>query len=223
MKLIFITTLFLISNSLYSNDLTNHELEIKRYEKDVEIIHDSYKSLNLNSLEKEYDSFIDAVQAYEKNQTESNFEHLEKIAQKIKFFDTLKREEELNKEITSSKYFDLSAKVFQYKNRVDNLYIQERGSGSFYGGMETHSNSVIQKKKLYVAGMEAFEKTMLEVKHTNPCNYSQRIDLLKENKRLLVKMEKLLNVSNTKELEKQLKNEKESKKIMELIFNYPVN
>ncbi|QSE96190.1 hypothetical protein [Fulvivirga lutea] len=217
---VFVLSTFSLS---LANGHGEKDEKVTSYKKEIKNIYSNYKSFHFPTLDETYKDFVEAIEIYNEDSSESNFIEVEHLADKIKFFHKLKEEEKWHDEAISNRYFDLSAEVFQYKRRVDNLFIVERGSGSFYGGMENHTNSVIQKKRLYEAGMLAYEENLKEVKHTNHCDYAQRIEYLTENKNLLVKMETILAADDTRDFEKSLKNLEDTEKIKELIFNYQID
>ena len=206
------------TDSLRGNQEAVNESSINNYKNEVVNIYKQYQGLELQTLDSEYQQFL-----LEVKKSEPDIEMVEAFVNKLGFYHSLKQEESINLERTSTKYFKLSAKVFQYKERVQKLFVSIRGSGSFYGGMENQKQAVIQKKRLYEAGMLVFDTNMLSVKNTNPCDPATRIDYLSDNMKMLIKMEKLLMADDTKELEKSLKNLEDTEKIKELIYGYQIN
>ncbi len=205
------------TDSISSNKVNENEA-LTKYKIEVLDIYQQYQDLGLYTLESDYKIFLSEIE-----KPNPNIDLLKIYADKFKFYHKLKQEESSNLERISDEYFKLSAKVFQYKNRVQQQFTMSKSSGTFYGGMGDEEHAVILKKRLLEAGMMVFDANMQAVKYINPCNQIERIEVLNDNMKLLKKMEQLSIANNTRSLEKSLKNIEDIEKIKELIYEYQIN
>ena len=127
---------------------------------------------------------------------------------------------ELHLDRLELKYYDTWNKVFNYKKRIDNLFVDKEFYDFNFGGLEDKEVLKVRKKSLYEAVSKVYDYDMHLLRNLKQCDYEGRIKLMNKTMELLVKTESLLYEENTKLVEKTLRKEENVDTIRNVIIDY---
>ena len=192
------------------------DLEVENLESEVNALKDFYNKI-ANLSEEELSAQHDALE----EDSDYLFKEINTSNDKLKF--TLKVYKEINEENErlSFEYHGKWNNLFQYRKRIENLFVEEETINMYYGSVTELKKLKIRKRNLYEAAIFVYDSKLFDLKNLSQCDYIPRIKTIEETKALLVRMEELLFEENTRPLEKSLKNDRDEKSILNKINRYP--
>jgi hypothetical protein len=103
------------------------------------------------------------------------------------------------------------------------MYVKEEKMNVHYGGMSDYKYQSVRRRNIYEACSNIFNSGLLNLKSTGDCDHYERIQILNELIPVLRKCEKLSYADDTRELERDLKKEEGTEKMVELILDFEIN
>ena len=186
---------------------------------------------NLESEVLTLKAFFEKIMKLDQDELEANqealvedsdylFNNIQLSFDKIIFASQVYKDLKAEDERLSFEYHRKWNDLFQTRNRIENLYVVEETINRYYGSETELKKLKIRKKHLYNAGIFVYNAELLELKNVSQCDYIPRIKIVEETKKLLVKLEELVYIENTRDLEKSLKNDREEDSIINKINTY---
>ncbi len=108
--------------------------------------------------------------------------------------------------------------TYYRKKRVENLFIKIDTIHHYYGSAKGVQKVTIRKKNIYEPGMLAYDEYEWKLRNLKQCDFRNRISHLKQMQALLIRLEELLYLNNTRELEKSLRKETDIEVILSRLF-----
>lgn len=216
--------------------VNEYKEEVEKIKKNSLEIYQLLEVYRLKIVEEEFENFNNLVQETEQILKELN--NSEDTDQKNKLFDlyelTLDSYHHLmnlsdfyvqlqeKKEEWSNEYFNLWEQTYALKTQVDKMYVMEEKMNVHYGGMSDYKYESVRKRNLYGACMNIFDASLLDLKSTGDCDHYERIQILNQLLPVMHKCKKLSFAEGTRDLEKDLKKEKNTQRMAQLILDFKV-
>jgi hypothetical protein len=210
--------------------------EVKKIKTDADMIYQQFEIFELDIVEEEYQNLHRDLEKVEQILKELNNtvdidiqnEFLDLFEETLDSYDRLTSlydffiQLEEKKEHWRNQYFNLWEQTYEYKVRIDQLYVSEEKVNVHYGGMKDAEVTKIKKKNIYESCNDLYDKTLSQLKRLNDCNHYGRIQLLEELLPVLQKCSKLIYVKKTKTLEKELRKTNHLTRKAELIMDFEI-
>ncbi len=213
------------------NDFKKEMNEIKLNSQEILELLEVYQ---LNIVEEQFEYFNNNLRQTERILSEMDDSENAEI--KNKFFDlyesTLDSYDHLlnlydfytqlqdKKEAWSNEYFSLWEQTYALKTRIDRVYVKEEKMNVHYGGMSDYKYQSVRKRNLYEACTNIYNASLLDLKSTGDCDHYERIQILNGLLPVMTKCEKLSFAEDTRDLERDLRKEEDTRKMARLILDF---
>ncbi len=187
---------------------------------------------SISTIKSNVDSIKIYVQLISDNSTDSaSMNHFQNAAQrlylqventyeKMLFAKQIYLETEAKNDKLGTEYHNVWNNVFQYRNRVQKLFVKEEQINMHFGSLTDVEKVTVRKKNLYEAGIRVYDHYLAKVRNLKQCDYESRIKELRRAKAILVAIEELLYAEGTRPLEKSLKKDFDITSIEDKIFSF---
>ena len=150
------------------------------------------------------------------------YQHVESSYEKMLFAKQIYLETEVKNDRLGTEYHNVWNNVFQYRNRVQKLFVKEEQVNMHFGSLTDVEKVTVRKKNIYEAGIRVYDHYLSKVRNLKQCNYQARINELRRAKAILVAIEELLYAEGTRQLEKSLKKDFDITSIEDKIFSFDI-